>query len=811
MNSRTTLVIALLATLPIPALASPRVRHTINEGWTYTDGTVEQRVNLPHTWNAGDAFGKTKPYRRGIGWYRRTLSLDPALKGKRLFLYFEGANQVADVYVNDRHAGQHIGGYTAFAFEITDLVTFERDAIAVRVDNSHDPDIPPLNADFTFFGGIYRDVWLMATDPIHIDVLDHASPGVFITKDRTRGTVVNRSGRSARVRVVHRIFDAAGREVASSSSALSIAAGASARFDGRTPAVPDPRLWSPDSPYLYRVRTEVHGGDRLLDAIDNPLGFRTFTADPNKGLTLNGRLLPLRGTNRHQDLPGVGTAASNEQHRRDVRLVKENGFNFLRLAHYPQDPVVLDEADRVGLVIWEEIPIVNLIGTSPAFAANSERMLVEMIRQHFNHPSVFFWGYMNEVLLSKPNPMPDRYYEIVPELVRRLEKVARAEDPTRLTVMALSYHEILDDHGIASVPHILGLNLYFGWYYDDFDAFGPFLDRIHAERPATPIIVSEYGADSDERVHSTEPKAFDYSSEHAQNYHVASFPQLESRPFILGTAVWNQFDFASAFRQNTKVALNQKGLYFHDRTPKDIAFYYRASLTGQPVLHIASEWSDRAGRTAEERVQPVWVYSNQPEVELFVNGRSAGVRQVANRTARWNVELASGANRLRARAGSIEDATTIRYHDRSDGRFVAVNAGGGYSYVDEARVVWDADHSFGGGKPRRVYRRIVSTGHDALFQAMREGMSHYQFDVPDGIYDVTLGFAEHDAKPGERVFSVRINGRLLVRDLDLAAELGPFTAATRSTTVEAANGSGIRIDFTASHGLPSIATIMIRP
>jgi beta-galactosidase len=784
--------------------ASPRVRHTINEGWTYSDGSVEQRVHLPHTWNAVDAFEKTKPYRRGIGWYRKTLHLDPALKEKRLFLFFEGANQVADVYVNDRHAGQHIGGYTAFAFEITDLVTFDRDTIAVRVDNSHNPDIPPLNADFTFYGGIYRDVWLIATDAVHIDVLDHASPGVFITRDSIRGAVVNRGDKAARVRVVNRIFDADEREVGSAGGSLTIAPGETARFNVKTPTIANPRLWSPDDPYVYRVRTEVRSGDTVLDAIDNPFGFRTFSVDANKGLTLNGKPLALRGTNRHQDHPRAGTAVSNEGHRRDVRLIKENGFNFLRLAHYPQDPAVLDEADRRGLVVWEEIPVVNLIGTSPQFAANSERMLVEMIRQHFNHPSVFFWGYMNEVLLIKPDPVPDRYYEIVPELVKRLEKVARAEDPTRLTVMALSRDEILDDHGIAAIPHILGLNLYFGWYYDTFATFGEFLDRIHKERPSTPIIVSEYGADSDERVHSLSPKAFDYSSEHAQNYHVASFPQLESRPFILGTAVWNQFDFSSAFRQNTKFALNQKGLFFHDRTPKDIAFYYRAALTREPVLHVASEWSDRSGAGPHA----VWVYSNQPEVELFVNGRPAGVREVVNRTARWDVALARGANRIRATTGSVEDATTIRLADPA---IIAVNAGAGYSYIDDARVVWQPDHSFSGGKSRRVYHRMFSTDHDALFQASREGMSHYAFDVPDGSYEVTLGFAEHDAKPGSRVFTVRVNGRELFRDLDLAAAYGAYTAVSRTTRTAAVNGSGIRIEFSASKGEPSVATIMIRP
>jgi beta-galactosidase len=505
-------LILAVVTAPLFAAASPRLRYTINDQWRYAPGPAErahepgfadepwERVNVPHTWNAVDAFDKRSRYRRGIGWYRRSLTLDPALEGKRIFLYFEGANQVADVYVNGHHAGQHIGGYTAFAFDVTKLVTFDRPStIAVRVDNAHDPDIPPLNADFTFYGGIYRDVWLIATSPIHIPVTDHASPGIFISTPvvsreraivRIAGSIANETARRVRLRILHHVLDPAGNLVTSVESPLTIPANSTREFVHLSRPIAGPLLWSPDRPHVYRLRTEVRAGDALVDVVDNPFGFREFSADPDRGLVLNGRPLRLSGTNRHQDYPGFGNAMPDSLHRRDVRLIKENGFNFLRLAHYPQDPAVLEETDRLGLVVWEEIPVVNLISTSAAFAENSERMLVEMIRQHFNHPSIFFWGYMNEVLLTKPDPVPDRYYEIVQQLTRRLDDRARAEDLTRLTVMALSRDEIDDDHGIAGIPHLLGLNLYFGWYYETFASLGPFLDRIHRDRPAQPLLVS---------------------------------------------------------------------------------------------------------------------------------------------------------------------------------------------------------------------------------------------------------------------------------------------------------------------------------
>ncbi len=822
--------IILLFALVVPSLsaAPPRVRYTINEHWRYEAGALEAMVNLPHTWNVADAFDKEPGYRRGIGWYRKALKLDPTLRGKRLFLYFEGANQVADVYVNDYHAGRHVGGYTAFVFEVTDLVRWEgSNLVAVRVDNSHSEEIPPLNADFTFYGGIYRDVWLVATEPIHITLTDYASSGVFVTPASCRpyrrhpggevagetpaerppgrpryevcisGTVVNQSDVAQHTRVVNRIFDADGKEVTTTSSEMTIAAGGSERFLHETKGIADPRLWSPDDPYLYLVRSEVYAGSRLVDAVENPLGFRSFRFDGQNGFFLNGKPLKLIGTNRHQDYSGLGNALPDEIHRRDMRIIRENGFNFVRLAHYPQDPAVLEATDRLGLVVWEEIPVVNLISLSPAFAQNAERMLTEMIRQHYNHPSVLIWGYMNEVLLTKPSPIPPSYYAGVVELTRRLEARVHAEDPSRATVMALSRDEVNADYGIGDIPDILGMNLYFGWYYDEIDALGPFLDDLHRRRPQRPLIISEYGADSDERVHARNPVAFDFSSEYQQLFHRRSFPQIEARRYLLGSAVWNQFDFGSELRHDTKHALNQKGLYFFDRTPKDIAFYYKAALRKEPVVYIAREWNRRAG----QRMQPLWVYSNLQNVELFVNGRSAGSRPVRNRTAEWNVELAEGTNRIEV---SGADAVAMTY----SGIVSAINAGADYSYTDAAGVVWETDRGYVGGEKKGTHHRIFSTMDDALFQASREGMDAYRFDVPDGSYEVTLGFGEWTTE--QRVFSVKVNGIVVFADLDLAADFGVFTAATRTIRVEVHDGEGIRIDFKPKIGKPAIAAIQIR-
>ena len=818
----------------------------MNDGWRFAPGEVDgasapafadaewTAVTLPHTWNLEDAFTKQLGYRRGAGWYRKRLDLDPSLRGRRLFLHFEGANQVADVYVNGRAAGRHVGGYTAFAFDITDLVTFaEPNVLAVRVNNAHDADIPPLNADFTFYGGIYRDVWLIATAPVHVTLLDHASPGVFIDTPevsteaatvRIRGTVVNALAGGRRVQVVNRIYDPEGREVAALRSTLRLPARGSAPFLQTSGRLARPRLWSPAEPAVYRVATEIHDGGTVVDRIDNPLGFRWMRVDAQRGFFLNGEPLALYGTNRHQDRESFGNAVPDWVHREDVRHVKENGFDFLRLAHYPQDPAVLEATDRHGLAVWEEIPVVNLISVSDAFDANAERMLVEMIRQHYNHPSILMWGYMNEVMLQKPRPVPDGYDARILALARRLDARAKAEDASRPTVMAISFDEVDNGTGLQDVPDILGLNLYFGWYYRSLQGLGPWLDSLHRRHPSRPIFISEYGAGSDERIHTLEGQAFDFSTEYQQRFHEETFPQLRARKWLVGTAVWNQFDFGVKGRHDSKPNLNQKGLFYYDRTPKDIAFYYRALLSREPVLRIATrDWLHRAGSLAEERRQPVIVYSSLEEVELFLGETSLGIRRVENASARWDVPFRHGLNRLRARGvgaeSVLEDAVVVQYTDRAmNPSTLAVNAGSHYQYVDAGGTVYEADRPYArggwgheGGSPTLVHHRIFGTRDDPLFQATRDGASAYRFDVPDGRYEVRIGLVEtrHDSA-GARIFGVRVNEQPMFATLDLRAQAGRYVAVERATEARAAGGRGIVIRFEGSAGTPTISSILVR-
>lgn len=607
----------------LPA-STPRIKYTINENWRFLpedlpdaeqpdcDDSAWKTVELPHTWNTEDPFDDQPGYRRGPSWYRRTLHLGPQLAGKRLFLHFEGAHQFAQVFVNGRPAGQHKGGYTAFTFEITDLVEFN-DAgaaavLAVRVDNSHDTSIPPLAIGYAFYGGIYRDVWLIATDPLHFDLLDHGSPGIYVdTPDvsaqsgtvRVRGAVLNQSGEVRDLRVVTMVLDADNRPVTRVETPLAVAAGGRAEFEQLSDPVNSPHLWSPDDPHLYRVCCAIEDSNGLRDAYKSGLGFRWFEFDAQKGFSLNGRRLFLRGASRHQDYQGLGSALPNWMHRSDLEWLKRMGGNFIRLAHYPQEQEVLDAADRLGLIVWEEIPIVTTMSTTPAFAETARTNLTEMIRQHYNHPSVMMWGYMNEVLLGwKPRrPRADQHFpEKVVPLARELEELARGEDPTRTTVMAMHTSIYYDRAGISKVPMVAGWNIYFGWYGNVLGEFGNFLDRQHEAFPDRPIIVSEYGAGSDARLHSLNPHRFDHTTEYMFAYHESYWQQIKARPWLAGSLIWNQFDFSQPGVGDSMPHVNQKGMLTWDRKPKDVYYFYQANWVGDPVIHIASrEWSRRTG------------------------------------------------------------------------------------------------------------------------------------------------------------------------------------------------------------------------
>lgn len=827
---------------------SGRSSYLINDLWRFSPDDASgsetaafadakwERVTLPHTWNVKDTFDDEPGYRRGGSWYRRDLKLDAKLKGKRIFLYFEGVNQVADVYLNGRKAGRHIGGYTAFSFDITDLVKFGvSNLIAVRVDNSFNEDIPPLTADFNFYGGIYRNVRLIAADPVHIKITDHASSGLQITTpeiDGVRNTVKivgkleNASDRERNVVVASTILDAQGRQVGVSISNVKARPNSDFDFVGLTGPILGPKLWSPESPYLYTVKTVVKENGRILDSRSDTVGFRWFNFDPEKGFFLNGKPLMLNGCNRHQDYAGMGSAVPDAVQIKDMELIKDAGFNFVRLAHYPQSPAVLDAADRLGLMIWEEIPLVNYVTVSEAFSRNSEQMMTEMVRQHRNHPSVIMWGYMNEIFLRLPRENQETIKRETVRLAHALNELSHKEDPTRPTTIAFHGSDIYNEAGLGDIADITGWNLYNGWYSKTFEDFGIFIDDQHRRYPKRPLIISEYGANGDRRLHSNQTRRFDSTIEYQRKFHESYLSQIRARPFIAGTALWNEFDFGAEQRGETIPHLNQKGMFTYDRKPKDIHHLYKANLSTKPVLHIATrDWAILGSTTyTPEKIE---VYSNLPGVELFHNGSSLGeLKPNALRKATWYVEMGDGKNIFTAKGvkngKTITDSATVLYQlFFSTSPEIAINVGSNAQYIDAGNTIWLSDGPYRSGSwgylgddVTTIYseppdKNVLGTLDDPLFQTMQEGLTGFQIDVPAGDYRVELLFAEMKVnKPGERVFDVIVNGEKVIDSLDLAKQPGFQRAYVKQ--LQLSTTGGIHIELKALKGKPILSGIRVK-
>ncbi|MCD9189191.1 MAG: DUF4982 domain-containing protein [Pyrinomonadaceae bacterium] len=845
-----------------------RTKISINRDWKFSaenkrgsesvglDDSEWASLNLPHTWNAEDAFDETPGYRQGPSWYRKKIKINGQLAGKRLFVYFEGVGQVADVFVNGRFAGNHIGGYTAFVFDITDFIIrtapdFEN-IIAVRVNNQPTDNIPPsATADFNFYGGIYRDVYLIAVNPVHISLTDYASSGIYIDTPlvsdekasvRIRGKIINDSQAPQKLKVKNTIFNKENVKVGETESNIEIDPQKELNFEQMITELKKPNLWSPESPYLYNVSTEIYDADnRLIDAVKNPLGFRWFNFDAEKGFFLNGKPLKLVGGNRHQDYQGLGNALPNEIHEKDLEIIKKSGMNWVLLAHYPHDPAVLEAADRLGLIVWEEAPILRQISTSPLYTKTAVQMLTEMIRQHYNHPSLVFWCYMNEIFLRIKKEKD--YVPKTVELARLLEETAKREDPNRLTVISFNRpytaNDVNEESGLTAIPDVVAWHFYFGWYYGQLEDLGGFLDDYHRRFPQRRLLISEYGADSDSRIHSVNPKMKDYSTEWAQNHHEKYVGQMISRPYLGGFAVWNTFDFGSETRGESVPHVNKKGIYKFDREPKDIAYFYQAKFTPVPVLHIAArEWRKRAeffsNKQEKDTKQPIKIYTNLPEVELFLNGKSLGKKQIGDAgTIVWEANLQRGINRLEARGlkdGKVfadkAEIDFVAHRKNKDGNQLAIDelaveVGSEAEYLDDQGTLWEADRAYTTGDwgfvgqsetaDKRIELNILNTSDDPLYQTFRTGFSGYRFDVTDGEYEIELRFAEpFIGKVGERVFNVSANGKSLLENFDLRGESTPLSAISKTFKIRVNGGKGLSLDFTAATGKTILSALRLR-
>lgn len=829
---------------------SSRTERTINDGWKFlndgiafgqnknlVDDTSWETINVPHTWNAKDPFDAQKSYRRGNAWYRKTIAISEEDRSDKLFyLHFEGVNQVADVFINGIHIGRHKGGYTAFTFDITAaLEEGEEQLIAVMVNNAHDPFIAPLSVGFALYGGIYRDVWLVSTNKVHFQMDDYGSKGIFISTPlvnnsaatiEINGTLVNENAYAENVSVKSTIYDVDHNEVTTAVAEIQLNSEEKNSFKQNL-SLSNPKLWSPDTPYLYTVKTEISSDGKILDVLKNPLGLRWFSFDANTGFSLNGKHLKLRGTNRHQDKEGKGSALTNAEHRRDMELIKAMGANFIRIAHYPQDPEILKAADELGLLAWEEVPLVNYMTIDQEFLDNSINMLKEMIRQHYNHPSVVIWGSMNEIFLwgnnedriSKQNDSV--YKRDVAKYAKILDATIREEDPNRYSVLAMHQSKDYDAVGIEDIPQISAYNIYSGWYGGKLPDFGGWMDQKHEAKPNQVLFISEYGAGSDFRLNSDDPKRFDFTGQYQRLFNESYIEQVEEREFVSGSAIWNQFDFSQPHVGGSMPHLNQKGMATWDRKPKDVYYLFQANWSKEPMLHIAEkDWPVRAITSASKKYT-LTVYSNLPKVSLYVDGKKIGTEKVNKlHKAQFEVSLKPGDNLIKAVAtengNTLKDVTNIliqRYNGNTQPNLF-INVGSNAQYFDPAsNTAWLEDRPFegfygyAGGEETQVNRKYIfrSGLHDPLFYTSLEGIDSYKIKAKNGSYKLTLYFMEsEDLKAGERVFDVGISGNKVITNLDLVDEFGFCYGIAKTFQIEITDGQ-LLLDFKASSGKTTLS------
>ncbi len=645
----------------------------LNENWLFTKNTSDvsvrdgEAVNLPHTWNATDGQDGGNDYFRGACLYTKTINKADLPEADCYYLELRGANSSADVYVNGEKLAHHERGYSTWRVDLTEKLTDET-VIAVVVDNSPNETVYPQMADFTFYGGLYRGVNLIAVNKAHFDLDYYGGNGLKITpaiegKDAKVEVEVFTTELAEGQKLVYAIYDKDENELQKIESTEKKVV-----FE-----IKDVHLWNGrKDPYLYCCEVEIVENGEVLDNVCNRFGCRSFKIDPDNGFILNGEEYPLRGVSRHQDRLGIGNALLPEHHAEDIDLIMEVGATTIRLAHYQHDQYFYDLCDEKGLVIWAEIPYISK--HMPNGRENTISQMKELITQNYNHASICVWGLSNEISIGGSDEDLLENHRILNDLVHDMDK-------TRLTTIAAVSMCKMDDPYLL-IPDVVSYNHYFGWYGGDTSMNGPWFDKFHETHPNIPIGISEYGCEA-LNWHTSDPKQGDYTEEYQAFYHEELIKQLFSRKYIWATHVWNMFDFgADARAEGGENGQNHKGLVTMDRKYKKDAFYaYKAWLSDDPFVHLCGKrYIDRV-----EDVTKITVYSNQPEVELFVNGESIGKKSAPDHFFYFDVKN-EGETTIVAKAGELTDESKIRKVAERNMDYVLKEVGAVLNWFDVVEI-----------------------------------------------------------------------------------------------------------------------------
>ncbi|WP_031440494.1 glycoside hydrolase family 2 [Sphingomonas sp. FUKUSWIS1] len=854
---------AVIAVMAAPAAAqSERSVVPLAQGWEFQRGDVDPaqaaqaagswvRVSVPHTWNRVGYYmpdpqthlnnAESVDKYQGVGWYRMTFTPPAMDAGQHAWLQFDAASRTAEVWLNGQRIGGHKGGFSRFRLDATRaLRAGQANTLLVKVDNtqpaqgSSTADILPLAGDFFVHGGLYRPVSLIVTNAVHVDMLDAGGSGIFATtssidatmaKVAVRVRIRNDGTKAQAVNAVVRLIDAGGKTVATGTRRIPLRADAASE-SVQSLSIATPHLWNGVAdPYLHRLVVEIATpSGAVLDRVEQAFGIREMRADPARGFMLNGKPLRLQGVGYHQDREGKGWATAPADIEQDFAIMREMGVNSIRLTHYQHGQAIHDLADRYGMVLWDEIPLVSrwtwgddAVATA-GLRDDARQQLRELIRQNGNHASVFNWGIANEVdfgkslpafiTTSKDTPAPDPL-----PLLRELNALAKSEDPSRATALATCCEGRL--LGSADVPitaeaaDLGGANRYFGWYYGQPGDLGKHLDSLRVLRPNQPVSVTEYGAGGATTIHTDNPlggkvdqRGRNQPEEYESYIHETAWATLSAKPYLWGTWLWNSFDFATTVRrEGDAIDINTKGLVTYDRKiRKDAYYFYKANWTATPTVHVAGRrYVDRAYPVADVRV-----YSNAPRTDLLVNDRVVGTLSACPQMiCAWsNVALAAGANRVVARGvfptGAVDDGIEWRVAPEA-ARSVRIDSGAlvapeiaGKRYGSDA---FFAGGSFGdinaysGYGPRPEKKIVAGTPEGAVAETYREGRFSYRVPLANGRYTVELSFVEPALAAGARQFDVVANGKRAIAALDIAAVAGaPLTRVTRRIVVGVTDG-----------------------
>lgn len=666
----------------------------INDNWTYLENNTDdldyalkqdrwKQINLPHSWNALDATDVTPGYRRSASWYKKELNFSEIISGQTYQLYFEGVNIESEVYINGKYAGGHIGGYIGFTIDITNFISIGSNDIVVRADNSYNPEIvPSQKSDFFIFGGITRDVWLETLPAVYLSNLRITTPSVSVAKAELSATVsVNNPKNNSNLKIKASLLDADGTLVTSSIFDVS-----SNSSEISFKNIQNPKLWDTDNPNLYTLSLELMDNEILKDKMSEKVGFRWFEFKDHGAFYLNGKRLLLRGTHRHEEHAGVGAAMSNEQHRADMELIKDMGTNFVRLAHYPQDPEIYKACDELGLLVWDELPWCRGGVGNDAWKANTKTMLKEIINQNFNHPSVIIWSLGNEMYWLPDFENGDNT-EHINSYLKELNDYAHELDSSRKTAIRKYYEG-------ADIVDVFSPSIWSGWYSGSYKSYQKAIDQYKAEYPH--FLHAEYGGSShlgrhtenpitgegkiesdgwEEAIVQTDVANIAQIGDWSENYIVDLFDWhlriSENDSTFVGNVQWAFKDFGTPLRpENAIPYMNQKGLVDRNGNPKDAFYVFKSYWSNEPFTYIESHtWTEREG--PKDKSRDISVYSNCSEVELFLNGESLGIKKRDAKAfpasgLNWTLHFNEGENKLvsvgkTSEGKEVKDELVINY------------------------------------------------------------------------------------------------------------------------------------------------------